>query len=347
MQGDTLRFQTRPLWQWRSDPPPFRLLAGSCAYINEAAYDRPGKPYGGRYDIFNTMAAQAPDMMLWLGDNVYLRQADYDSRWGMAERYRHTRALPRLQRLLQSAHHYAIWDDHDYGPDNASRSFEFGDTSLELFRRYWANPSYGLHGSGGIFTKAAFNGVDFFLLDNRSWRDRDRGPDNPDKAMFGTAQLAWLKDALVASKAPFKVIASGSQLLNDMTGKEAWTHFPHERADFLAWLQETRIDGVLLLSGDAHYSALFSLPREDGYPLYELTCSPLTSGVHRGGFGQENPRLQPGTYVAERNFCRLDFSGPQADRRLQISVLDADGNIRWTREIHARDLVSGTPAAGP
>jgi alkaline phosphatase D len=113
--GETLYFRTQPLWQWRSDPPPFRLLAGSCAYINEPDYDRPGKPYGERYDIFETMAAQSPDMMLWLGDNVYLREADYDSRWGMAERYRHTRALPELQPLLRSTHHYAIWDDHDYG----------------------------------------------------------------------------------------------------------------------------------------------------------------------------------------------------------------------------------------
>jgi alkaline phosphatase D len=337
---DALHFRTQPLWQWRGDPPPFRLLAGSCAYINETAYDRPGRPYGDRYDIFATMAAQSPDMMLWLGDNVYLREADYDSRWGMAERYRHTRALPELQPLLRAAHHYAIWDDHDYGPDNASRSFVRGDTSHELFRRYWANPSYGVRDSGGIFTQVNFHDVDFFLLDNRSWRDQDRTPDGPGKSMFGAGQLGWLKDALLASRAPFKIIASGSQLLNDLTGKEAWTHFPDERAAFLAWLETAGVDGVLLLSGDTHYSALFRLPRAAGYPLHELTCSPLTAGTHRRGFGEENPRLVPGTYVAARNFCQLDVSGPRDDRTLRISVIDADGETRWTHDIHARELTA-------
>ncbi len=345
--GETLYFRTQPLWQWRSDPPPFRLLAGSCAYINEPDYDRPGKPYGERYDIFETMAAQSPDMMLWLGDNVYLREADYDSRWGMAERYRHTRALPELQPLLRSTHHYAIWDDHDYGHDNASRSFVFADTSRELFRRYWANPAYGLHGSGGIFTKTVFHDVDFFLLDTRTWRDNDRTPNGPDKTLLGEVQLAWLKDALLASKAPFKIIASSSQLLNDITGKEAWTHFPDERSDFLAWLEETGIEGVLLLSGDTHYSALFRLPRDRSYPLYELTCSPLTSGPHQRGFGRANPRLVPGTYVAERNFCQLDISGPKSERTLQLSVINADGVTQWTRDIRARELVSRPPPATP
>ena len=47
-----LMFHTQPLWEWRSDPPAFRVVAGSCAYINDAAYDRPGKPYGDGYRYF-------------------------------------------------------------------------------------------------------------------------------------------------------------------------------------------------------------------------------------------------------------------------------------------------------
>ena len=343
--GDTFHFRTQPLWQWRSDPPPFRLLAGSCAFINEADYDRPGRPFGDRYDIFETMAAQSPDMMLWLGDNVYFREADYDSRWGMAERYRHTRALPELQPLLRSAHHLAIWDDHDYGHDNASSSFVFSDTSRDLFMRYWANPAYGQHNTGGIFTRASFHDLDFFLLDTRTWRDNDHSPNSPDKSMFGKVQLAWLKNALLDSKAPFKIIASSNQLLNELTGKEAWANFPDERSEFLAWLEQNGINGVMLLSGDTHYSALFTLPRDSSYPLHELTCSPLTSGPHRRGFGAENPRLVDGTYVDERNFCQLDISGPKDDRTLQLSVINADGKTQWTREIHARDLKSGSVPA--
>ena len=61
------------------DPPAFSFVTGSCAFINEAKYDRPGKPYGGGYEIFESMAADDPDMMLWLGDNIYLREVDFQS----------------------------------------------------------------------------------------------------------------------------------------------------------------------------------------------------------------------------------------------------------------------------
>jgi alkaline phosphatase D len=334
-----LVFQTQPLWQWQHDPPPFRVVAGSCAYVNDAAYDRPRRSYGDRYDIFERIAAQSPDMMLWLGDNVYLREADYDSRWGMAERYRHTRALPELQSLLRSAHHYAVWDDHDYGPDNANHSFPLKGESLDLFRRYWANPAYGLPEVPGTFTRVTFRDVDFFLLDDRYYRNSDAAPAFPGKTMLGERQLAWLKDALLNSNAPFKIIANGSQMLNPLTEREGWIHFSQERRVFLAWLNETQVPGVLFLSGDAHYSALFRLEGESAaYPLYELTCSPLTAGPRSKGLDEGHPLLVAGTFFGQRNFCQLDFSGPREARRLKITVLDADGAARWTREILSGDL---------
>ena len=61
--------------------------------------------------------------MMWLGDNMYLRTPDFLSNTGIRHRYRHARSLPELQPLLGSVHHYAIWDDHDYGPNDADGSF--------------------------------------------------------------------------------------------------------------------------------------------------------------------------------------------------------------------------------
>lgn len=324
LSSDTLEFHTQPLWQWRNDPPDFRLVAGSCAYINDPPYDRPGNPYGAHYHIFERMARQKPDMMLWLGDNVYLREADYDSRWGMAERYRHSRALPELQPLLQGTHHCAIWDDHDYGPNDANRSFNLKDESLKLFKRYWANQTYGLPGTEGIFSKFGFHDVDFFLLDNRYYRDDDHSPNTPHKTMLGQAQLAWLKNALLDSIAPFKLIASGSQMFNDLTRNEGWNNFPEERSAFVEWLNETRIPGVMLINGDVHYTALRKLERPGTYPIYELTCSPLTSGPFTRKPARNDPLLAADTFVADRNFCQLDFSGPRKERNLRITVFNAD-----------------------
>jgi alkaline phosphatase D len=58
-------FETQKLWQWREDPPEFTFAAGSCAYINEPEYDRPGTPYGGDHQIFETIYEKDPDFFGW------------------------------------------------------------------------------------------------------------------------------------------------------------------------------------------------------------------------------------------------------------------------------------------
>ena len=118
-----MEFQTQQLWKWRTDPPDFKFVIGSCSYVNEPKFDRPGEPYGSNFEIFNSINKKNPDFMLWLGDNTYLRESDWNSRTGFIKRYSHTRALSELQPLLASTHHYATWDDHDYGPNNSDGSF--------------------------------------------------------------------------------------------------------------------------------------------------------------------------------------------------------------------------------
>ena len=82
---DRMAFRTQPLWDYRFDPPDFTVALGSCSFINEPAYDRPGKGYGGGYSIFETIAESNPDLMLWLGDNVYFREVDWGSESGMQQ----------------------------------------------------------------------------------------------------------------------------------------------------------------------------------------------------------------------------------------------------------------------
>ncbi|GAA4454868.1 hypothetical protein GCM10023189_21930 [Nibrella saemangeumensis] len=136
------RFQSQTLWQWRTDPPPFRFGFGTCMYVNEPEVDRPGTPYGSNYGLLTSLTNQKPDFMLWGGDNTYLREVDWNTRTGVLHRYTHTRSLKELQPLLASAHHYAIWDDHDFGPNDADRGFWLKPVTLEAFKRFWANPNY-------------------------------------------------------------------------------------------------------------------------------------------------------------------------------------------------------------
>lgn len=215
-------FSTPPIWRWRSNPPEFTMLTGSCAYINEPEYDRSGKPYGGDYRIFSGMAAQKADFMLWLGDNVYLREPDWNSQTGILKRYTHTRSLPELQPLLASTQHYAIWDDHDYGPDNSNKSFFNKNTALETFRNFWGNPTFGTGDIEGAITSFQWGDADFFLLDNRWYRDPDEIKKDH-KTILGEKQLEWLLDNLVCSRATFKVVAMGGQFLSNAATAELYS----------------------------------------------------------------------------------------------------------------------------
>jgi len=328
---------TRVLWQRRRDAPDFRVLTGSCAYFKDPPYDRPGSAYGSGTGIFDAMADKQPDLTLWLGDNLYFREADF-SPWGMGERYRVTRARPELQKLLRRGQHAAIWDDHDYGPNNANASWIHKGEALRLFRRYWPNPGYGLPEAPGVFTVLSLGDADFFLLDDRYYRDADPLPEQPGKAMLGPAQLRWLQNALLNSTAAFKLIANGSQMLDDLGRHEGWNRFAGEQSGFLSWLAQSGISGLLFLSGDRHHTELLRIERRNRYPLYELTCSPFTSGTHGVEKERQNPNLVAGTLVGERNFCSLEFTGTGAARAVTLRSFNGEGRELWARTLTLSEL---------
>jgi len=331
-----LEFQTQELWHWRTDPPDFRFVIGSCFYVNDPPYDRPGTPYGGGFEILEAMANTQPDAMIWMGDNVYLREADWYSRSGILYRNTHTRSLPELQPLLGSTHHYATWDDHDYGPDNSDWTWREKETTREAFDLFWANPSSSTPEFGGIATSFQWGDAEFFLVDDRWFRSPEEKVG--DRVMLGP-QLEWLVDALISSQATFKFVVSGSQVLNPVAQWENFATFPEERGRLLAALRENDIGGVMFLTGDVHHTVLSRMSRPGTYSLYDLTISPLTAGpTDTDEATNDNHLLVPGSLYADRNFATLDFSGSREDRVLTITVRATDGGTVWTREIRASEL---------
>ena len=335
-------FQTQPLWQWRTDPPPFRFGVGSCTYVSEPEFDRPGASYGGGYEIFTALAARKPDFMLWTGDNTYTREADWNSRTGVLKRYTHTRSLPEMQPLLASTHNYAIWDDHDYGPNDSDRSYWLKQTTLDAFKLFWANPNFIFdEGCTGTFV---WSDCQFFLLDDRTFRAPDDMPDGPGKAYYGEKQMQWLMDALTTSRATFKFIITGGQIVNPAKVFENYAIYGTERDRLFKALADARIPGLLFITGDRHHTILHKLDRAaDGrmgtYPLYDLTISPLTSGPAKPGADELTlTTYVNGTLVTDRNFGILSVNGPLNNRVLTISVYDQKGTERWNRQVKASEL---------
>lgn len=330
--------QAQSLWQWRTDPPAFSFVAGSCNYVNEPEVDRPGRSYGSAHGIFRSMDSLNPDFMVWMGDNTYLREVDWNSRSGMIHRYTHTRSLPEMQPFLGRTQHYATWDDHDFGPDNSDRSFALRDEATAIFKQFWANPNYG--SGGGISGTFEWQDVQFFLLDNRSFKmPNNLKADN--KSLLGQTQVQWLIEALTVSKAPFKFVVIGGQVLNPVVAdwSENYAKYPEEQQQLLEGIRKNNIQGVIFLSGDRHHTELSRMDREGSYPLYELTVSPLTAGaVGDRSLKEANTYRVEGTYYGLNNFALMEVSGPRQNRTLKISIRKTDGTEVWNREIKASEL---------
>lgn len=324
-------FKTLALWQHRTEPPDFSFALGSCNYINETDYDRPGTPWGNEYQIFNSILGKKPDFMVWLGDNYYLREVDWNSWTGMMRRLTHTRSIPELQPLLASVHHYAIWDDHDYGPNNADRSFWNKASSLKAFDLFWANPSVGVAEIKGAISYFQWNDVHFFLLDNRSYRVPNRSSVS-NKSILGKQQLRWLKEALLNKGSSFKVVAMGGQFLNDAAKFETYSNygFAKERQEIIDFIYAENISNVVFVSGDRHFSELSILKQEGKPRIMDLTVSPLTAGAFTSPDEKNTLRVE-GTLVSQRNFSVVKFSGSRRKRELAITMYDSNGKSLWMR----------------
>lgn len=332
-----------PPFSFRTAPGPdfrgrFSLAFGSCARWQREP----------RQTLWRVIEAYRPDFFCWLGDNVYADTLDPQI---LAEEYRRQREVPDLQSLNRHVPQLAVWDDHDYGLNNHDRTNPRRVENLEVFRRYWPNPSYGLPGTPGVFFHYRYGGVDFFFLDDRYHRDPNATPPGPGKSMLGAGQMAWLREGLRASRAPFKVIVSGS-VFADAKGPDgdAWSAFRHERDALFDFLRDERIEGVVLLSGDTHTGELNCIPRsaQGGYDLYDLTSSPLAQEPDNDWlFRPVELRLRvPYDQGANFGLVRFDTTGEEPE--LRFNLIGLEGKPVWSdlvlRPSELRNGVESWPA---
>jgi alkaline phosphatase D len=334
----TYSLKVPALWRWRTDPPTVKFASGSCHYANETVYDRPGTPYGDTLPgIFNSIVNKQPDFMLWLGDNIYLREPDWHSKTGIYKRYDHSRSNAELNNLLSACPNYAIWDDHDFGPNNSDRGFWNKETTLQIFKQYWANPGFGVNGLQGITTFFNNGDADFFLMDDRYYRTPEGTPET-EAEILGAAQTQWLKDNLLGSEAKFKFVAVGSQFLNTSKAGESFMESTKERDTIISFIQKNKIQNVIFLTGDRHHSEISMLKTDSLPSIYDITVSPLTSGAGTWATKENNTlRVEGSLIVGKRNFATLEITGPRKQRKLTIVFFGREGEELYRYQIEAQN----------
>lgn len=207
------------------------------------------------------------DLFLMLGDNHYGNSPAPDKQ---RFAYQHQRQSSGFKELTVHTPTYGIWDDHDFGPDNSDGTMVGKEKALAMFKEHWANPAYGEPDNPGVYYQFSRGAVDFFMLDGRYYRTPNKTKDDGTKTMLGEKQVAWLKKALVASQAPVKILASGSEWQSKGT-EDGWVSFLRERNALFQFIEEHHIQGVLLISGDRHFTGAYQVAQR----FIEVTSGPI------------------------------------------------------------------------
>jgi alkaline phosphatase D len=309
------------------------FLFGSCALLTHGFW-RMFFP-GADVRIYRHMAHTKTDFMVWLGDNLYYLGKDYKSYDNMFARNLEVRSKFTLMRkFLANQPDYTIWDDHDYGWNDADKNFPLKDTALKIFRGFWPN-TYEKDVKETYFT-FRYNDAEFFMTDGRWWRSP---PGDTAAPFLGPGQIRWLKEKLLKSNATFKFICMGSQILNDNNHGESYAHYPKERNDLLNYIVDNNIKGVIFLTGDKHYT---EISKRDwrGYPLYDFTSSPISSPVlpRKGMRAYKNPLSVKGTVVYRKNYGRIKLTGPAGSRVCRLETYGKDNKLKWAYTIKADEL---------
>ena len=275
-----------------------------------------------------------------MGDTPYINSSDLAV---IRQKHRDFLNMPSVATLMRHTSVVGTWDDHDFGINNSNgATFSGKESTRQGFVEYRAHDQYGT-GTEGVYFKVDHGVMEIYMLDPRWFSQTAPSPVDPtQKTSLGTNQWDWIRSELLASKAPFKVLAMG-QIWQDKKNSETDDMFTYwyERDALLDFIRDEGIPGVVLFGGDIHVSRHLVHPRRVGYDLHDFISSPAHAGTI-ASLNVYHPDLE-WSLVEPRQFLTLT-----ADTRVQPPVLTArymlhDGSLQHEVAIPYDQLV---PKAG-
>ena len=300
------------------------IAFGSCHKVNDPNSDL----------ILASITDQNPDAFIWLGDIVYGKDGNPKH---LSKRFQKLKSKSSYQNLLQSTAVYGIWDDHDYGLNNAGRDYQHKERSrADLFAFLnipEKNPAYQRNGAYQSYDLT--QKIKLILLDNRYFKSEyapkpynDPYPLDYEGTILGKQQWEWLENLLKNSTADIHIIASGIQVLSPNHRFEKWQNYPEEYNRLISLLQTYRIKNPIVISGDRHMSELSQ--KDIGYTvLYDATASGMTEAL-TNNLSESNP-YRIGQAIGVNNFGVLSLNWE--NRSLGFSFHDVYGETLFAYSV--------------
>lgn len=303
-----------------------RLAFGSCLHQD------------GSHELLGKIAAGEPQVMVFLGDNIYAVTEDPSV---LRAQYGRLGAQPLFRRLKSITDVLAVWDDNDYGMKDGGREYRIKNESREAFLKFFDHPDEAaVRMRHGIYSSRIYGPLgrrlQIILLDTRTFRDPLRrnptppprqGPFLPHTAagptILGEEQWKWLAGEL-KRPAELRVVASSIQFVADTHGYETWGNFPHERMKLIKLLSGSGVGPVVIISGDRHHGEISRWPDEQHllpFELYDVTSSSLNMDREPGE--ESNPtRLGPRITKSNFGLLRINWESERPSVRAELHTLN-------------------------
>lgn len=313
---------------------PLRIAFGSC--FHKIGVHNP--------NLMRQIAERGNHAMLLLGD---LAVDDREAKWNLhyADYLLRDVSEP-WRKFSRDIPLYASWDDHDYlnndksGLQKGQIGEEERDALRLLWQENWNNPPMPVAGRG-IYFNTVIGEVEIIMLDTRSCREWDkRGRDG---SYLGEAQMRWLFETLKASKARFILISSGTMWSDFVSnGKDSWGNWDIPgRERIFDFIEQNRIGGVFLLSGDRHGARGFRIERPSGFTLHEFEAATL-GGVPGPPAMAPDRAAQIFGYGGGRiAFGEFSFETGKPDPEVTFRLIDEQGRELEKHAFTRSALLSG------
>ena len=276
----------------------------------------------GFYHAHADLVKQDVDVVLCLGDYIYEKaygravRADTTAPDGETQTLAEYRAKYSLYHsdanLLEVRRNFplvAIWDDHEVEDNYAGnlpggaaehRRVPFGERRTNGYRAFFEHMPRRLRADFRTYGRIPLGNAELFLLDTRQFRgDQPCSPtdaaasapcpalitDDPARPLLGGAQKAWLKGALNASRATWKLVANQVMITSLDAGPrnplntDSWDGYGADRREVVNALPPD----VAFLTGDihtfftGHVTASGRLPGTDPVKAVEFVTGAVTS----------------------------------------------------------------------
>lgn len=333
--------------------PDFFMANGDMVYQDaECTENGPDGP-GGWQNIPGTFKSIADVAVDWT--NIAQVWEVFVKHW------QYNRADPYTQEFFKAVPMMSQWDDHevinDFGAawsywnsDNLNRAGypNITDAGLRTFFAY-SPMNHDPADPKRVYRSIRYGkDLEIFLLDARSYRDRNDLPDTPEnnKKMLGPEQIAWLVNGLHNSTATWKIVSSAVPVSiptgSVQFGRDSWANlgaepsgFERELLGMLAQFDMINVKNLVFIATDIHFPTSMAYNTDadgdgDLLEFHEFVTGPL-NGV-RNPVRAPDLAAHPTVLYAEGGLFNFGYVriAAQSDGKVHLmaDVRDATGAPR-------------------